>query len=96
MLKIPYMPFLADLLEVSVVNCFALQQKNIMLNMYIHCVFDRRTFEADLDQQRKTFTQLQERFRKVVTEKKGKEVELTKAYSELEDSLSTLDNSATQ
>ena len=67
-----------------------------MLNMYIHCVFDRRTFKAHLDQQRKNFTRLQERFRDVVTEKKGKEAELTKTLSELEDSLAALDNSATQ
>ena len=61
--------------------------------MYVHCVFNRQTLTADLDQKSKTITQLQGRFRNVVSERKVKETELTK---ELEDSVSALDNSAQQ
>jgi len=41
-----------------------------------------------------SFSELQQRMRNVVCEKRKKETELTRTYSELEDSLSTLDTSA--
>ena len=64
--------------------------------MYIHYVFNRQTRLVEFEQQSKNFSKLQERFRNVVSEKKVRETELTKTYSEFEDSLSTLDNYAKQ
>ena len=78
---------------------FAQQQQQkihilcMLVIMYIHCVFNRQTLTAELEQKSNTITQLQGRFRNVVSEKKVKETELTK---ELEDSVSTLGSYAQQ
>ena len=65
----------------------------MLVIMYIHCVFNRQTLTAELKQKSNTITQLQGRFRNVVSEKKVKETELTK---ELEDTISTLGSYAQQ
>ena len=58
----------------------------------IHYIFNRQTYSADLEQTSLNFTKLQERFRNVVNKSKLKDSQRKKAYSEVEDTVLTLND----